>query len=181
MDVDDLWASSQPFALGGRRFEALDAECRFLHACYHVVLGDVVPRIPALRDVAEILERDRPDENRILDLATQWRSTAVVARALDLASELLSWTNNGLLATKLHEYEPTRFERRALSVYGAGADYAHRVAAGVFALDKPSARVTYAWSLLRPGRDYLSTREGTYWRRLRHGMRAVRTERGAAS
>ncbi len=51
--LDDLW-DARPLRAGGPPVGALDAECRFLHACYHAALGR---RRPAAGPAA----RHRPD------------------------------------------------------------------------------------------------------------------------
>jgi len=80
--LDDLFAPPYRFPLGVTELEALPMPPRFLHACYAAALGDWPPRLISLRDVAQILLRERPHPADVLFMARSWRCEVVVARAI---------------------------------------------------------------------------------------------------
>ena len=66
-----LFAGRESFALGGRGVLALDRPRRFLHACYHAVLGRARPRLVPLLDLIYTAPV-APDERAVvLELARQ--------------------------------------------------------------------------------------------------------------
>ena len=77
-----LGAAEDTFDLAGRPVRALDAECRFLHACFHAALGNAAPRLVPLRDVAQMLLFGGLDMDRVDRLMRAWQAEAVVARAV---------------------------------------------------------------------------------------------------
>src|SRR4029077_10402897 len=127
---------------------ALDRELRFVHACFHAVLGDFPPRVTALADVARMLGSGPVHLARVRDLAARWRSGVVIASAIATA-----WTTFSLPRTAAvewaFEYVPSRFERTALAAYlGAGRSYARQMVAAIPAIRGIGAKVTYTSSLL---------------------------------
>ena len=55
-DVEEIFdAAPDHIDLGGHRMSCLAPELAFAHACAHAVLGDDVPRLVAVRDVAQLL------------------------------------------------------------------------------------------------------------------------------
>ena len=46
--LDDLWSSPSRFVVAGHTLMAPPPEVRFLHACFHAVLGDRFPRLTTL-------------------------------------------------------------------------------------------------------------------------------------
>ena len=57
VDVDALFDTATPFDLGDRTLLALGPAERFLHACYHAVLGPRRPGLRSLRDVFPALQQ----------------------------------------------------------------------------------------------------------------------------
>ena len=84
VDVDDLFAPPYRFPLGKYELEALPMPQRLLHACSSAETRVGPPRLVSLRDVAEIVLRERPHLVDVLLMAKQWRGEAVVARAVTL-------------------------------------------------------------------------------------------------
>ncbi len=79
IQLDDLFAPPYRFPLGITELEALPMPPRLLHACYAAALGDWPPRLISLRDVAQILLRERPHPADVLLMARSWRCEVVVA------------------------------------------------------------------------------------------------------
>lgn len=171
--LDDLWARSSTFTLAGEELPALALEERFLHAAFHAVLGDPVPRLSALRDVAQILLTRPLDIDRVRALGSAWRADAVVARAVGLAEgafelpaaahPLLAWAR---------AYEPSSRERQALRVYTDPAQtYAAKSFAALRVVPGLRSKVAYLRALLFPAPSYLAGR---------HRGRLSRWARGVA-
>lgn len=134
----------------------------FLHACYSAVLGDVPPRLVALRDVVETLPRDEPTAARAIELATRWRARAVVALAVRWAQETLLVDLDGPLADWARAYRPSPSERLLLrSHLMPGGTYARRVSA-VAVVPGMGPRLRYLRALAWPDRTYLDAR-GFSW------------------
>ena len=87
--LEDLWADCEVLRLGGVEVRALAAEERFLHACFHAVLGDLPPRLVPLRDIAQMSLRGNLDLDRVIHHARSWRAEAVLLRAVELTWETL--------------------------------------------------------------------------------------------
>lgn len=167
VEPDALFDAVEPFEIGGRTVAAMDRDRRFLHACFHAVLGDFPPRVTALRDVARMTVAGAVDMDRVRDLARRWRAGVVVASAIATA-----WTTFTLARTSTvtwaFEYVPTRFERNALAAYlGPGRSYARQMAAAIPAIRGLGAKATYVSSLLFADGSYVAGRDGGYVRRLR--------------
>jgi len=82
---EDLFATSSTFDIGGWSLLALAPEERFLHACFHALLGDAPPRLVPLLDVVQILLSTPLDLDKVRHLCASWRAEAVMARAISLA------------------------------------------------------------------------------------------------
>jgi len=173
IDPADLFATADTVRIGGVDVPALDPTLRFLHACYHASLGGRVPRLSALRDVAETARDADPD--RALALAARWRGRAVVQRALDCTRATLPAELAGPLFDWAAGYTPDRFETTALRAYvSERRSYAVQAFGGVWAIRGVRARAAYARALLVPTRDYVGEREGSYTRRWRRGLALAR-------
>lgn len=174
--LDDLFDSAAVFTVGGRQLQALAAEERFLHTCYHAALGSPSPRLVPLRDVAQqaLAGREDLDSARVLDLARRWRGQAVLARAIRLAWDMLDVADVLPLSVWAERYEPSREERRALSVYvGRNRSYGAKVVASLGALPGLADKVAFLRALALPQRAFVTER-GTAYRRLwRRGGRAL--------
>lgn len=175
IDLGGLFATAVPITIGGRVLARLAPEEAFLHACYHTALGGRTARLVPQRDLAQMLLTTEVDLDRVHRLAAAWSGRAVVARAVTGAWASLALPDAHPLATWATGYDPTPAERRALRLYvGASRSYARQTAASVAAVPGWWAKGAYLRALLFPGREYLATREGTYRRRLRHGIDLVR-------
>lgn len=167
IDLDGLFAEHEVVRLGNRDVPTLSREHRFLHACYHASLGDAVPRIVALRDVAQLLLTTDLDFARARSTAGSWRGGIVIARAISVA-----WERFGLAPTPASEwaaaYVGDRFERRSLAAYvGPNRSYARQMAAAVPAVPGLSAKFAFVRSLLFVDRAYAKRHDGGYVQRVR--------------
>jgi hypothetical protein len=166
VEPETLFAGAEPVRLGTHELLALDPECRFLHACFHAVLGDFPPRLTSLRDVAVLARTGRVDLRRARELARRWRAGIVVASAV-----ATTWTTFRLRRTADVEwaftYAPSRYERHALAAYlGAGRSYARQMVAALPAIRGLGPKVSYAAALLFAEGHYVAGRDGGYVRRL---------------
>jgi hypothetical protein len=167
VEPDGLFDGTEPVPVGGTTLVALDRDRRFLHACFHAVLGDFPPRLTSLRDVARLTVADGVDLARARALARRWRAEVVVASAIATA-----WTTFRLRRIPAVEwafaYVPSRYERNALAAYlGSGRSYARQMVAALPAIRGIGPKVSYASALLFADGSYVAGRDGGYVRRLR--------------
>lgn len=167
VEPDALFDSGESVTIGDQSVPALDRDLRFLHACFHAVLGDFPPRLTSLRDVAQLLGTGRVDLDRVRAIACRWRAGVVIASAVASA-----WTTFALHRTPAIDwaftYVPSRYERTALAAYlGSGRSYARQMVAAIPAISGLGAKVTYASALLFADGSYVARRDGGYVRRLR--------------
>jgi len=170
LDTRTLFEHTEPFTLGGRAFRKLDAEAILVHAAMHATLGSRMPRLVALRDVAQISDGARPDWEAVRGLVDAWQAHVVIDAALRAASSQLGWPipieAEGLLGGKA-----SRRERRALSAYSRGSQRSDAMAMGSLRTIKGvGAKAAYARAMLLPSREFLAARanapaEGSYVRR----------------
>jgi hypothetical protein len=175
LDLDDVWQAADRFEVAGRSFETLDADQRFLHACYHAALGNVRPGLVALRDLAGMLQRtERPiDVDRVLRLSAAWRSQAVVARALCLAWEFFALPETPL-ARWARDFSPGDRDREALRTYlDPEMGYAARSYVALRAIPGIRSKAAFAWALALPDRTYGSGRHRSRLRRWRAAIRQI--------
>lgn len=172
--VEDLWRTSSTFRVGGREFAALGPAERFLHACYHAALGSPIPRLSALRDVAQ-MQLYRPlDLDRVLELTAAWRAEAVVIRAVELTWAVLGLDAPTPLTSRLSAYRPSRRDRRALRVYTEpGPTYAAKSFAAVREVPGPFRKAAFLLSLAFPRRAYLDERRERRGQRWGRGLRQI--------
>lgn len=174
VDLGELFAASDAVVVGGRELRALVREQRFVHACFHAALGDVQPRLVALRDVAQLALATPLDHAAAIDLARGWRADAVVARAVGLAWERLRLPP-APLSVWAAEHRADRFQTRALRAYtGPGRSYASQAAAGLTAVRGGPAKVAYVRALVFADRAHVAGRDGSYSRRVRRAWAAFR-------
>ena len=174
VDLADLWRRSSTFELAGHPFHALGPEERFLHACFHAVLGDHPPRLVSLRDVAQ-MHLTRPlDVDIILGLSSSWGADAVVSRAIHLAAETLGLHGDGPLTRWAVEFAPDQRERKFLAVYsGAPRSYAAKSFAAIRAIPGVRDKAAFVFSLALPTRGYLKQRRQRQTRRWLRGLMEV--------
>ncbi|MGH9025749.1 MAG: nucleotidyltransferase family protein [Acidimicrobiia bacterium] len=171
LDPDSLFSTASTFSLGGRLLEGLDPEARFIHACVHARLGDTVPRLVPLRDVAQILLHTSLDRDRVQRLCVRWRCGIVVQHAIWLTWSAFGITSATDVVNWARHHEPSAFERWALATYlGPDPSYARQAVAGLWAVTGVRAKAVYARTMLLPNPEYVHTRDGSYVRRLRRGM-----------
>lgn len=168
--LDDLWSHPSEFVLAGRSLAAPALEVRFLHACFHAVLGDRFTRLATVRDVAQ-LQRGRPlDIDRVLEISGAWRAQAVVARALRTAAEVLGLAPVDRLDEWAQGYELSGREQRALAVYrSADPTYAGKSFAAVSAIPGLRDKLAFAYALSFPTRRYRHERQERTLQRWRRG------------
>lgn len=179
--LDDLWERSDVVRIGGREVQALDPECRLLHACFHTALGDQPPRLVPQRDIAELLLRTQPDPARVRWLMARWGAEPVVARGVTTA-----WSTLGLVpdSTELSSWAFNRVstarESKDLAVYTdpRGSSYAAKSVASLAALPRLRDKAALGLALALPRAGFVPDDEAHHavpsWRRaLRAGLRRV--------
>ncbi len=159
IDLEELFASSVAFELGGRKLRALGPETRLLHACYHAALGDPVPRLSSVRDIAQMLATGEHDPARTVQLARAWGAGAVLARAFSLCRDHLGVTVDGPVVEAFEGYEPTRRERRAIASYiGPNHSFAAKVLASLPFLDGVGERAAFLRAAVAPSAEFAESR-----------------------
>jgi hypothetical protein len=154
IDLDELFASAVTFQLGGRRLKALGPETRFLHVCYHAALGDPVPRLLGVRDVAQVLHLEAHDTDRVLDLIRAWQAPSVVARGMELCRTVLEIEAGGPIASAVAAHVPTRREIRAIESYvGDRRGFATKVLASLPYLDGVGEKLTFLRAAALPDQE----------------------------
>lgn len=177
INLQDLWGRSSTFELAGLVLDALAPEERFLHACFHAVLGDNPPRLSSLRDVAQMHLARPLDVDLTLRLSSSWKADAVVTRAVRAAEELLGLRSDVPLARWASEFVTSQRDQQFLSVYtGATANYAAKSLAAVRAIPRMRDKVLFVFTLALPRRRYLEQRQE---RATRRWLRALVQVRGA--
>lgn len=175
IDLDEVWSRSSTLVLAGRPFLALDADHRFLHACYHAAIGNKTPHLVPLRDLAGMLERsdDPVSVERVRSSAASWRAEAVVARAVRLA-----WDRFALEETELScwaaGYRPTARDLRSLSTYlDPDMGYAARSFAAVQVVPGLGQKARFALAMAFPDRTFGAGRHRGRWQRWRAAARQI--------
>jgi hypothetical protein len=174
IDSEALFARpAAEISLGGCDLPVLDPVAAYLHACYNAVLGDDPPRLPALRDVAQMGNEGSLDPDEVWSLAAGWRAVNVVRRALLLVSDRLGPDLTGAVA-KRFAGEVSGFDRLLLASYrGAGRGYTAQLA-GAVALRGWRSRWAYLSALARPQDSYLAARGFSLKGFVRYGLRKAR-------
>jgi SAM-dependent methyltransferase len=179
IDADELWQRSVPFGVGGRQLEALAAEERFLNACYHVVLGDVPPRLVPQRDIAQMLQTRTLDFDRIRMLSCHWQSDVVVAYALRMVWDNFALGDANAMSEWARSYRPSGRELGYLAAYtGPNSTYVTKSLAGVRAIHGVRLKVAYLLALGLPTRRFLRERGTTATARWKHGLDEAAINRG---
>lgn len=175
--LHELWEDPESFELGGRRLRALGAEQRYLHACFHAVIGNSSRRVLPYRDVAEMLLFGEHDPRRLRELAASWSAEVVLARAITETWEALGITQGGPLLEWARGRTPTRRDRRLMRVYGPGTSYAAKAVAGLTVLPGWRDRLDYVRMLALPGDQQLQARGGSRVQWLVRGVRRLLRDR----
>lgn len=179
LDLEMLWETSATFEIAGHTVEALSAEERFFHACYHAVLGEVRPKLVPLRDAAQIALTRRLDLGRLHGLIRASHGEAVVARAVRYAWSEFEIADITAISAWAHAYRTDPREAADLAVYGLGTSYARRSVAALRSLPTMTQRAAYLYAMLLPTSGYLGRRHQGRLDRLRTGLRQS-VERGQA-
>jgi hypothetical protein len=178
VDLDDLWRRSSTFELAGHLFHALGPEERFLHACFHAALGDDPPRLAPLRDVAQMHLARPLDVDLTRRLSSSWEADAVIARAVQLAGDVLGLETVGPLTRWAVEFSPDRRDQKFLAVYsGATQSYAAKSFAAVRAIPGIRDKAAFVFTLALPSRNYLGQSQQRPVRRWLRGLSEVRRAR----
>lgn len=128
------------FVVGGTTLKAPALEERLLHACHHVMLGGPVPRLLAMRDVAQILTRMPVDHGRLVELANASCCEVVIARAVAMIWRVFDLQFGFDTVRWAQEYAPDQKERNLVNLY--------------LSERRSSARLTYETArVIRPLRD----------------------------
>jgi hypothetical protein len=175
IDLDDLWRTSTPFEIGGRKLQALGNEERFMHACFHAALGQSEPRLVPMRDVAEMLLFGSLDMAKVHDLMARWKAEPVVARAVRLTWKHLKLADYVALSVWAARYQPDERARRALAVYTSRhSSYAAKSLQALRAIPRLRDKAAFVRALTFPQRSYIDDHKMGFlsrWRRAAHGVR----------
>ncbi len=156
--TDDLFAPPYRFPLAGYELATLPMPQRLLASCYHAALGDWPPRLVALRDVVQLVLREKPNLLDVLMMARAWRCEIVVARAVTTAWETLAITETPPIVTWARQYEPDRRSRFLLASHEGAARSFTRHLAALIVLPDARDRLAYARAIAFPQRSYLEAR-----------------------
>jgi hypothetical protein len=173
VDLDDLFTPPYRFALGGFELEALPMPQRLLHASYAAALGDWPPRLVSLRDVAEIVLRERPHLVDVLMMAKRWRCEVVVARAVSNAWRELRITECPPIVEWARRYTPSRIDRMLLASHEGPARSFTRHLTAMVVLPDTTTRLRYARAIARPQPSYLRARRMTPSQHLARATRRI--------
>jgi hypothetical protein len=143
--VDQLFGSPYRFALGRYELETLTMPARFLQTCYSAALGDWPPRLISLRDVAQLVLRERPHLADVLMMAREWQCEVVVARAVTTAWAELGLTERPAIVEWASRYEPSRRERFLLASHLGPARSFTRHAAALVVIPRAGSRTSAPW------------------------------------
>ncbi len=176
--LPQIWETNEEFYLAGQRLRGLSTEERFLHACYHAVLGEVRPRLVPLRDAAQIALTRRLDMPRLHSLIRASRGDAVVARAVQLAWSEFDLADVLAVSAWAQAYRTDPREAADLAAYGRGSSYATKSVAALRALPTLRQRASYLYALLAPTQSYVGNRHSGRLSRLRTGLRQASRVKG---
>jgi hypothetical protein len=169
--VDQLFGPPYRFPLGRYELETLAMPARFLQTCYSAALGDWPPRLVSLRDVAQLVLRERPHLVDVLMAAREWQCEVVVARAVTTAWAELGLTERPAIVEWAERYEPSRRERFLLASHLGPARSFTRHAAALVVIPGLTARLAYLRAVALPQPTYLAAR---HLSPVQHATRAVK-------
>lgn len=178
LDLDALWQEHEKFDLAGRPIRALGPEARLLHACYHAVLGETVPRLSALRDAAQLALCRDLDLGRLHGLIRASRGEAVVATALRHVWQMFDIADVTALSAWAHAYRADPREAADLAAYGDGSSYTTKSLAALRSLPTVRDRTAFLFALLLPNAAYLDGRHDGRLPRLRTALQQRTREGG---
>ena len=174
IDPDSIFsAPHDEVTLGSRSVACLSTELALLHACVHATLGDVSPRLVALRDVVQILHSG-VDEGLTIDYFSRYQCGIVAQRAVQLVSRVLGVDLVGSFAEWARAFEPTHVDEARLRAYSrSDKRYVAQAASTFWTLPSLRQRIEFAAALAFPKREYVRDRDRTYARRLTRSTTSV--------
>jgi hypothetical protein len=173
--LEDLWGEGSSFTVGETQLRALDPEVRFLHACFHAALGNVVPRLVPQRDVAQMLLTGRLDMDRVEVLLQRWQAAGVVARAVSCTWRTLGLTETMPLTEWALRYRPSARERRELRLYSdPNKNTSTRRSLGALrAVPGLRDKAAFVYALVFPEASYLEGRYASRQQRWLKGLQGA--------
>ena len=179
LPAEELFNGSSPLRLGGATLAALAPEDRFLHACYHAVLGSSSPPLLALRDIAQILLATDLDVEEVQERSRRWRGQAVLARAVEVTWETLAVIATPALVVWGRCYHPDRRERWVLRAHTVDRTGGTQAVTALSAIAGLRQKFAFLWALAVPQRAYLGDGRSRYRRWwVRGALALTRTRRG---
>ena len=174
----NLFHTRQTFELGGSPLLALGRNERFLHACYHAALGNAVPRLLSVRDVAQMMGVPGFDWHGVLELARSWRGEAVLARAVRLCADVLHAPTEDELARWAEAFTPTARDRRAIQAcLATEGRFARQSIGGLLDVRGTHAKLQYIAALALPRQSHLTQRGQDRTSHLVRAARRLRDQR----
>jgi hypothetical protein len=171
--LEDVFRNPVSFRVADRELLALAPEIRFLHACFHAALGDIVPRLVPLRDIAEMLLGPALDFGRVDELIRRWRAEAVVARAIGLTVDRLGLPDLPM-ASWAERFHARLYDRIAMAAYvGPEDNNPRQQLLSVMGIGGFGPKVAYLRGLLFPKSDYLEGRHRDQWSRWRYAASSL--------
>jgi putative nucleotidyltransferase-like protein len=155
---DDLFAPPYRFPLGIVELEALPMPQRLLHASYAAAFGDWPPRLMSLRDLAQLVHREKPNLVDVLLMAREWQCEPIVARAVTLAWDELGLTAEPPVVQWARRFVPSTRQRRMLEWHEGPARAFTGQLAALLVLPGTEARLAYLRAIMFPQREYLAAR-----------------------
>jgi hypothetical protein len=150
LDLRDLLAVNDELMIGGRSMRALDRPRRFVHACFHAVLGQAEPLPSQLRDVIVTCPDDKTLP-RALDFAARNGAIEVVLAAVDATAAALGWSKPRPLAGLAESRSPDLGARRWLRSYrGATRSASAQAIWTLGAVDGVRAKAAYGAAVALP-------------------------------
>jgi hypothetical protein len=158
VDLGGLFAEPEPIVVDGTEVATLPAPARLVHAAYGATLSDWPPRLVAFRDLVQILVREAPPTDAVIDTARRWRGEAVLAAGVVAAWRALRMTTRPRLLDWAEAHRPATLDRLFIaSARGPARGYT----AGLTTLAVTpgfGARVAYLRAVLRPSAQYREAR-----------------------
>ncbi len=151
VDTEDLFVDPRTFTLAGRPLLTLNPEMHLLHGAIHVALGDVLPRLGNVRDLALLLNVPDLDGDHVREVARSWGCELPLALGLRAAGDI--GADGHPLVTWARGFSAPAADLQLLAVYRHKANRFRAQAWATLRVlpwrDKP----IYARSLLRRGND----------------------------
>lgn len=171
LPLDELWAQSTSFIVGGVSLQALSAADRLIHASAHAVLGPPPIRLSTMSDIGCLLVSATTDPEHVFERAERWGLRHVVAEAVTRTVSLVWWPD-GVDPGWSSEVAPSLGDSVLEASHRRSESSAVRSALAMATVGGWSDRVAYGASLVAPSSTSMSSR-------LRRGRRAAAQWRAA--